>query len=150
MWGDHHTRVSPLLPTETFQCVLILQEPTDTPLCSPYSHLYLFTKSDLPVIPEHFRHTDTTRLSAVFFLLYFPSLLQVPSRIGYIYLFVYSLFHPYPREYMLSEDKGFLLFTTALPIGEGNGTPLQYSCLENPMDGGVWWAVVHGVAKSRT
>ena len=35
-------------------------------------------------------------------------------------------------------------------IGEGNGTPLQYSCLENPMDGGAWWAVVHGVAKSRT
>ena len=34
--------------------------------------------------------------------------------------------------------------------GEGNGTPLQYSCLENPMDGGAWLAAVHGVAKSRT
>ena len=34
--------------------------------------------------------------------------------------------------------------------GEGNGTRLQYSCLENPMDGGAWWAAVHGVAKSRT
>ena len=34
-------------------------------------------------------------------------------------------------------------------IGESNGTPLQYSCLENPMDGGAWWAAVHGVAKSR-
>src|SRR5574340_725978 len=33
--------------------------------------------------------------------------------------------------------------------GEGNGTPLQYSCLENPMDGGAWWAAVHGVAQSR-
>ena len=33
-------------------------------------------------------------------------------------------------------------------FGEGNGTPLQYSCLENPMDGGVWQAAVHGVAKS--
>ena len=33
--------------------------------------------------------------------------------------------------------------------GEGNGTPLQYSCLENPMDGGTWQAGVHGVAKSR-
>ena len=30
------------------------------------------------------------------------------------------------------------------------GTPLQYSCLENPMDGGAWWAAVHGVTKSRT
>ena len=34
--------------------------------------------------------------------------------------------------------------------GEGNGTPLQYSCLENPMDGGDWWAALHGVSKSRT
>ena len=34
--------------------------------------------------------------------------------------------------------------------GEGNGTPFQYSCLENPMDGWAWWAAVHGVAKSRT
>ena len=33
--------------------------------------------------------------------------------------------------------------------GEGNGTPLQYSCLENPMHRGAWWAAVHGVAKSR-
>ena len=33
---------------------------------------------------------------------------------------------------------------------EGTGTPLQYSCLENPMDGGAWWAAVQGVAKSRT
>ena len=32
--------------------------------------------------------------------------------------------------------------------GEGNGTPLQYSCLANPMDRGAWWAAVHGVAKS--
>ena len=45
-----------------------------------------------------------------------------------------------------------LLFNmlSKLVIGEGNGTPLQYSCLENPMDGGAWWAAVHGVAKSGT
>ena len=36
-----------------------------------------------------------------------------------------------------------------LEHGEGPGTPLQYSCLETPMDGGAWWAAVHGVAKSR-
>ena len=34
--------------------------------------------------------------------------------------------------------------------GEGNGNPLQYSCLENPMDRGAWWATVHGVAKNQT
>ena len=37
-----------------------------------------------------------------------------------------------------------------LTDGEGSGTPLQHSWLENPMDGGAWWAAVHGVAKSRT
>ena len=35
-------------------------------------------------------------------------------------------------------------------IGEGNGNPLQFSCLENPRDGGAWWAAVYGVAQSRT
>ena len=34
--------------------------------------------------------------------------------------------------------------------GEGNGNPLQYCCLENPMDRGAWWPTVHGVAKSQT
>ena len=34
--------------------------------------------------------------------------------------------------------------------GEGDGTPLQYSCLENRMDGGAWWAAIYGVAQSRT
>ena len=34
--------------------------------------------------------------------------------------------------------------------GEGNGTPLQYFCLENPMGGGAWWAAIYGVAQSRT
>ena len=36
------------------------------------------------------------------------------------------------------------------PLGVGNGNPLQYSCLENSMDGGAWWAIVHGVTKSQT
>ena len=34
--------------------------------------------------------------------------------------------------------------------GEGNGNSIQYSCLDNPMDRGAWWATVHGVAKSQT
>jgi len=46
------------------------------------------------------------------------------------------------------------LAVNAIPLdiafGEGNGHPLQYSCLENPMNRGAWWAAVHGVAKSRT
>ena len=39
---------------------------------------------------------------------------------------------------------------SVLCIGEGNGNPLQCSCLENPRDGGAWWAAVYGVAQSRT
>ena len=42
------------------------------------------------------------------------------------------------------------LLQVVFSVGEGNGTPLQYSCLENPMDSGAWWAVVHGVGKSQT
>ena len=47
-----------------------------------------------------------------------------------------------------SSDRGFKV--TRGINGEGNGTPLQYSCLENPMDGGAWKAAVHGVAEGRT
>ena len=43
-----------------------------------------------------------------------------------------------------------ILYMVGYKCGEGNGTPLQHSCLENPMDGEAWWAAVHGVAKSRT
>ena len=42
------------------------------------------------------------------------------------------------------------LAETRVFAGEGNGTTLHSSCLENPMDSGAWWAVVHGVTKSRT
>ena len=44
----------------------------------------------------------------------------------------------------------FCFGNTVVTFGEGNGAPLQCSCLENPMDRGTWWAAVHGVAKSRT
>ena len=50
------------------------------------------------------------------------------------------------KEYLFFLIKNILEIT----LGEVNGTPLQYSCLENPMDGGAWWAAVHGVAKSQT
>ena len=42
------------------------------------------------------------------------------------------------------------LAAAAFVLGEGNGNPLQCSCLENPRDGGAWWAAVYGVAQSRT
>ena len=50
--------------------------------------------------------------------------------------------------YIIWHSQYFII--TISGIGEGNGTPLQYSCLENPMDGGAWKAAVHGVPESRT
>ena len=50
----------------------------------------------------------------------------------------------------LSHQGRFMYLYMYIYIGEGNGTPLQCSCLENPMDRGAWWAVVHGVVKSQT
>jgi len=63
--------------------------------------------------------------------------------------------HPGPLQRLIFLPGFPSFFSVLLPLlifrsGEGNGTPLQYSCLENPMDGGAWWATVHGVAKSRT
>ena len=49
----------------------------------------------------------------------------------------------------MREDPGSIPGLGRSP-GEGNSNPLQYSCLEHPMDGGAWWATVYGVTKSRT
>ena len=48
-----------------------------------------------------------------------------------------------------AEDLGLIPGLGRSP-GEGNGNPLQYSCLENTMERGAWWAIVHGVTKSQT
>ena len=56
----------------------------------------------------------------------------------------------FQRDTSLWEAPDFQLEWSSWSFGEGNGTPLQHSCLENPMDGGAWWAAVHGVAKSQT
>ena len=53
--------------------------------------------------------------------------------------------------YLASQGLSCLVYKgLAWQWGEGNGTPLQYSCLENPMDRGAWWAAICGVAQSRT
>ena len=68
-------------------------------------------------------------------------------------------FHPFscpssPKTSLVSLGEFFFLFLSLVALGlhcgEGNGTPLQYSCLENPMNGGAWKAAVHGVAKGQT
>ena len=59
-----------------------------------------------------------------------------------------SVFIPIPKKGNAKDCSNY--HTIALISHASNGTPLQYSCLENPMDGGAWWAAVHGVAKSGT
>ena len=59
----------------------------------------------------------------------------------------------FPQFVVIHTVKGFGVVNKAEVdgfLGEGNGTPLQYSCLENPMDGGAWKATVHGVAERQT
>ena len=55
-----------------------------------------------------------------------------------------------PGSSLFSLLQFYYFFHATVTTGEGNGTPLQYSCLETPMGGGAWWPAVHGVAQSRT
>ena len=56
----------------------------------------------------------------------------------------------YATANLFLSGKNVLIVTVLILINEGNGTPLQYSCLENPMDGGAWKAAVHGIAEGQT
>ena len=69
---------------------------------------------------------------------------------GGIYLFGEVYRQVFTHNAIVRNTECLDLVISQLFFGEGNGTPLQYSCLENPMDGGAWWAAVHGVAKSQT
>ena len=74
----------------------------------------------------------------------------------------FTWFQCYLKMHLVSEGPGSILWVlrhflslisrllVAICIGEGNGNPLQCSCLENPRDGGAWWAAVYGVAQSPT
>ena len=70
----------------------------------------------------------------------------------YIYLFIYTGLPWWLRWSRIACDAGDLGSIPGLgrSPGGGHGNPLQYSCLENPMDRGAWWATVHAGAKSRT
>ena len=67
-----------------------------------------------------------------------------PSQKTCIYkMYIYKYMYLYTGDLSLIPGSG-------RSPGEGNGNPLQYSCLESSMDKGAWWATVHGVAKSQT
>ena len=58
--------------------------------------------------------------------------------------------HFLPRSTTVPWSHPAIMFVSCVYFGEGNGTSLQYFCLENPVYGGAWWAAVHGVEKSQT
>ena len=64
-----------------------------------------------------------------------------------IIIYIYTYIHIYV---CVCVCVPFFLSLPSLSLFQGNGNPLQYSCLENPMDRGAWWAAVHGVAKTGT
>ena len=67
-------------------------------------------------------------------------------RVGTLQVYQTILLCLYSEECLFNKYLNVWHFCSA----KGNGNPLQYSCLENPMDRGAWWAAIHGVAKSRT
>ena len=78
--------------------------------------------------------------------------IQISQEAGQVVLYSH-LFQNFPQFVVIHTVKGFGIVNKAevdVFLGEGNGTPLQYSCQENPMDGGAWKAAVHGVAEGRT
>ena len=99
-------------------------------MCCPQESFLLFQDWS-PRTKFHLHYTIIITITTITFI----SLSSSPS-------FSYHPFHHHCYE--ISSD----LFIRS--PGEGNGNPLQYSCLENPVDWGAWWATVHGVAKSRT
>ena len=84
-----------------------------------------------------------------------PLILIIPffDPVLFAFLFLYPTPHPTPpvgKESACNAGDLGSIPRSGISPGEGNGNPLQYSCLENPMDGGAWRAPVHGVAMSRT
>ena len=67
----------------------------------------------------------------------------------YMDVYIYMYMHMFMYFFCIN-IYALYIYIYMLPPGEGNGSPLQYPCLENLMDRGAWWAAVHGVTESRT
>ena len=103
-------------------------------------------KSKNPIYHLYGEHDSLTFLSPAWKWVPFSCLMINNICVGFSN--VLSHFHKklMPKQYYYLSTKE----VSRLKNGEGNGNPLQYSCLENPTDGGAWWAAVHGVARSWT
>ena len=81
----------------------------------------------------------------------FLTCIQISQEAGQV-IWYSHLFQNFPQFIVIHTVKGFGIVNKAeidVFLGEGNGTPLQYFCLENRMDGGAWWAAVYEVARVR-
>ena len=101
----------------------------------PYNHLILC--HPLFLLPSIFPSIRV--LGVLYWLKYHNKLYHIQN-----------LYKSNIKEYAFQYKRCWFDPSSGIFPGEGNGNPLQYSCLENPMDRGDWWATVHGVAKSRT
>ena len=125
--------------------------PTTPPthgLCTHYSHAWKGTPADLHLgALSQMGHWSLLSDRPVWFLLRGMRNGSAPglslARMTFFFPCVFTWF-----SLCVSVWKVPLFIRTL--VGEGNGTPLQYSCMENPMDGRAWWAAVHGVTKSQT
>ena len=127
-----------LLPSSIFPSIKIFS--TESALHIRYSKYWSFSFSISP---------SSEYSGLMFFRIDWFHLLTVQDKC----IFLFILDFPRGSEVKVSacnaEDLGSIPGSGRSP-GEGNGNPLQYSCLENPMDGRAWWATVHGVTKSWT
>ena len=133
--------LAPWLQKLESRCLDVLVPPFKTEQVSPLTRLWDFS---LPATPWGSLTMMLTPQSCVSFWYMSVAVLKLTSCVTLSKFLNLSepCFHYIPplRSFVRSQWDN----------GEGNGTPLQYSCLENPMDQGAWWAAVHGVAKSRT
>ena len=110
--------------------------------------LQLYLLSTLPPAPNPGNHQCIFNLYniAILGILYCEILQHVAF---YNFSFWHNVFEIHPSWCVYQQFVPFYC-CVVLHGGEGNGNPLQYSCLENPMDGGAWQATVHGIAKGQT
>ena len=154
--------VSPIQSTSHFLCLLTTSASSSTPCPSGLNSLFpkfMSTHHSSPQPPFFFWDIlccvqSILHKAVVPILFPTPSSMLSANKCSFCYLVISGVSEQLVAQLLKNPpakagDLGSILGLGRSP-GEGNGNPLQYSGLENPVDWGAWWATVHGVAKSRT